>query len=145
MWQRIQTLYLLIATALVAALFFSLKAVVPGADGSFLEEYRYTAYLPYLILLVIIVLLDLIALASYKFRVLQMRTAVLAAIITLALQIWLVVDYTATSGSVVFRFTAIFPLVAVILDLLAARGIASDIMVAESVNRLRSRKKNSKK
>lgn len=145
MWQRIQTLYLAIATALMAALFFSLKAVVPGSDGNFVEEYRYTAYLPYLILLVIIVLLDFLALTTYKFRVFQMRTAVLASIITLALQIWLVVDYFATSGTVVFRFTAVFPLVAVILDLLAAKGIASDIMVAESVNRLRTKKKNSKR
>ena len=145
MWQRIQTLYLAIATALMAALFFCLKAVVPGSDGTFVEEYRYTAYIPYLILLIIIVLLDFLALTTYKFRVFQMRTAVLAAIITLALQAWLVVDYFATSGAVVFRYTAIFPLVAVILDLLAARGIASDIMVAESVNRLRSKKKNSKR
>jgi len=38
----------------------------------------------------------------------------------------------------------VFPIVAVIFDLLAARGIASDIMVAESVNHLRTRKKNRK-
>lgn len=144
MWQRVQTLYLALATGIIAALLFSLKAVVPGADGEWIEEYRYTAYIPYLILIIIITLLDFLALTTYKFRVFQMRTAVLAAIITLALQIWLVVDYFATSGDVVFRFTAIFPLVAFILDLLAVRGITSDILVAESVNRLRSSKKKRK-
>lgn len=144
MWQRIQTLYLVIATALMAAMLFSLKAVVPAADGTFAEEIRYTAYIPYLLLLIIIVLLDFLAMTTFRFRVFQMRTAVLAAIITLAFQAWLAVDYFATNGDVVFRYTAVFPAVAFILDLLAARGIASDIMVAESVNRLRSKKKNRK-
>lgn len=144
MWQRIQTLYLVIATALMAAMLFSLKAVVPAADGTFAEEIRYTAYIPYLLLLIIIVLLDFLAMTTFRFRVFQMRTAVLAAIITLAFQAWLAVDYFAINGDVVFRYTAVFPAVAFILDLLAARGIASDIMVAESVNRLRSKKKNRK-
>ena len=144
MWQRIQTLYLLIATALMAAMIFSLKAVVPGTDGEFIETYRYTAYIPYLILIIVIVLLDFLALTTYRFRVFQMRTAVLAAIITLALQAWLAVDFFTTKGDVLFRVTAVFPVVSFILDLLAAKGIASDIMVAESVNHLRSSKKNRK-
>ena len=144
MWQRIQTLYLALATALIAAMFFTLKAVVPGPDGSFLQEVKYTAYVPYLILLIVIVLLDFLALTTWRFRVFQMRTAVLAAIITLALQAWLAVDYFTADSSLVFRLTAVFPLVAVIFDLLAARGIASDIMVAESVNHLRTKKKNRK-
>ena len=144
MWQRIQTLYLALATGLIAAMLFSLKAVVPGPDGAFLQEVRYTAYLPYLILLIVIVLLDFLALTTYRFRVFQMRTAVLAALITLALQAWIAVDYFTADSSLVFRLTAVFPIVAVIFDLLAARGIASDIMVAESVNHLRTRKKNRK-
>ena len=141
MWQRIQTLYLAIATALMASLLFSLKAVAPGADGEFLQQFRYVAYIPYLILIVLITLLDLLALTTYRFREFQMRTAVLAAIITLALQVWLAVDYFSTMDTVVFRITAVFPLVSLICDLLAARGIMSDIMVAESVNRLRSSRK----
>ena len=144
MWQRIQTLYLALATGLIVAMLFSLKAVVPGADGSFVQEVKYTAYLPYLILLIIIALLDFLALTTFRFRVFQMRTAVLAALVTLALQAWIAVDYFTADSSLVFRVTAIFPLAAIIFDLLAARGIASDIMVAESVNHLRTRKKNRK-
>ena len=144
MWQRIQTLYLALATGLMAAMLFSLKAVVPGADGEFIQEIKYTAYVPYLILLIVIVLLDFLALTAFRFRVFQMRTAVLAAIITLALQAWIAVDYFTAEDSLVFRLTAVFPIVAFIFDLLAARGIASDIMVAESVNHLRTKKKNRK-
>ena len=73
-----QTLYLALATGLIAAMLFSLKAVVPGADGSFIQEIKYTAYVPYLILLIVIVLLDFLALTAFRFRVFQMRTAVLA-------------------------------------------------------------------
>ena len=144
MWQRIQTLYLALATGLIVAMLFSLKAVVPGPDGTFLQEFRYTSYIPYLILLIVIALLDFLALTTFRFRVFQMRTAVLAALITIALQAWIAVDYFSADKSMVFRITAIFPIVAVIFDLLAARGIASDIMVAESVNHLRTRKKNRK-
>jgi len=144
MWQRIQTLYLALATGLIVAMLFSLKAVVPGADGSFVQEVKYTAYLPYLILLIIIALLDFLALTTFRFRVFQMRTAVLTALITIALQAWIAVDYFTADKSLVFRVTAVFPILAVIFDLLAARGIASDIMVAESVNHLRTRKKNRK-
>ena len=142
MWQRIQTLYLVLATGLIAAMLFSLKAVVPGADGSFVQEIKYTAYVPYLILIIVIVILDFLALTAFRFRVFQMRTAVLAALITLALQVWIAVDYFTADSSLVFRLTAIFPLAALVFDLLAARGIASDIMVADSVNRLRTKKKN---
>ena len=144
MWQRIQTLYLAVATALAVVMLFSLKAVIPGSDGTFVQEFKYTAYLPYCILLIIIALLNFLALTTFRFRVFQMRTAVLAALITIALQVWIAVDYFTADPSIVFRITAVFPLVAVICDLLAARGIASDIMVAESVNHLRTRKKNRK-
>ena len=139
-----QTLYLALATGLIAAMLFSLKAVVPGADGSFVQEIKYTAYVPYLILLIVIVILDFLALTAFRFRVFQLRTAVLAAIITLALQAWIAVDYFTADDALVFRFTAVFPLIAFIFNLLAARGIASDIMVAESVNHLRTKKKNRK-
>ncbi|MCQ2138955.1 MAG: DUF4293 domain-containing protein [Bacteroidales bacterium] len=140
MWQRIQTLYIGIETALIAALFFGPKAVTAAGD-----EISYISYIPYLILLIIITIFNVLALMAYKQRVFQMRTMAMAAIVTLALQVWLAVDYIALMDTeYVFRFTAIFPLVAIILDVLAIRGIMSDIMVAESVNRLRSSRKHRK-
>ena len=138
MWQRIQTLYLAIATGLIVSMFFTLKAVVPAADGGVAETFRYVSYWPYLVLLAVITILDILALTGWKFRIFQMRTAILAALVTLALQAWLVVDYFTASEAVVFRFTAIFPILAVILDLLAARKIYADQLLVESVSRLRS-------
>lgn len=141
MWQRIQTLYIVISTALTAALFFSSKAV--AATG---ESISYISYVPYLILLIIISIFKILALMAYRQRVFQMRTMLMSAIVTLALQIWLAVDYIALYDSgYVFHFTAVFPLAALILDVLAIRGIASDILVAESMNRLRTSRKNRKR
>ena len=135
MWQRIQTLYLFLSTALMASLFFCDKA----------EGIPFIKYVPYLILLIIIVLLDFLALTTYKHRIFQMRTAVLAAIITIALQAWLVIDFFATYQDVMFRVPAVFPIVSVILDFLAARNIMADELMVRSASRLRSAKRNKKK
>lgn len=132
MWQRVQTLYLFLSTALAASMFFCDKT----ADLS------YVKYTPYLILLIIITLLNFLALTCWKFRVFQMRTAVLSAIITLALQIWIAVDFFTADKTAVFRISAIFPLVCVILDTLAARGILADELMVRSASRLRPSKRS---
>ena len=141
MWQRVQTLYLMIASALVAALFFSVKAFVFGPDGTHAQEFRYIAYTPYLILLIVVALLQVIALTTFKLRVLQMRTAVLSALILVALQGWLAVDFFTADKSVVFRWTAVFPLVAALLDVWAARAIFRDQLLVESLSSLRKRRR----
>lgn len=141
MWQRVQTLYLMIASALVAALFFSVKAFVFGPDGTHAQEFRYIAYTPYLILLIVVALLQVIALTTFKVRVLQMRTAVLAALILVALQGWLAVDFFTADKSVVFRWTAVFPLIAALLDVWAARAIFRDQLLVESLSSLRKRRR----
>ena len=141
MWQRVQTLYLMIASALVVALFFSIKAFVFGPDGTHAQEFRYIAYTPYLILLIVVALLQVIALTTYKVRVLQMRTAVLSALILVALQGWLAVDFFTADKSVVFRWTAVFPLVAALLDVWAARAIFRDQLLVESLSSLRKRRR----
>ena len=132
MWQRVQTLYLAISTALVAALFFCRKA----GDISFVS------YWPYLVLIILISLLNLLALTTWRVRVFQVRTTVLAALLTLALQAWLVVDFLVTGNDPIFHVPAVFPLVAVILDVLAARAIWADELLVRSSSRLRSSKRN---
>ena len=102
----------------------------------------FTVYLPYTVLLVIISLLNVLALTCYKFRIFQMRTAVLAAIITLALQVWLAVDYFTAAEGLRFHLTVLFPLAAVVCDLLAAKNIFSDELMVRSASRLRSSKKH---
>lgn len=134
MWQRIQTLYLLLATGLVVSLFFCPKA----------GDIPYTDYWPYLVLLIITGFLQVMALTTWKHRVFQMRTATLSAIILIALQGWLVYDFFSTHNNPVFSVTAVFPIVAAILDFLAARSILADEMLVRSADRLRAAKRKKK-
>lgn len=142
MWQRVQTLYLAISTILIGVLFFTSKAVTYDGEGGIQESFAFTAYLPYLILLIIIEALNILALTTYKHRIFQMRTAALSAIITLALQAWLVVDFVLTHDVMVFRVMALFPLFAAIFDFMAVRGILSDQMIVESANSLRKSRRD---
>lgn len=144
MWQRLQTLYLCIATGLIVALFFSVKAFTLGPGGVHSVELTYIKYTPYLILLILITILQLLAVFTFNARVFQMRTAVLSAILMIALQAWIGVDYFTADKKLIFRFTAVFPLVAAILNFIAARYILRDQLLVESVSHLRSRKKNHK-
>ena len=144
MWQRIQTLYLAVATGLVVALFFCVKSFSLGPGGAHVDELKYIQFFPYLTLLILTGLLQLIALGTFNVRVLQMRTAVLSGLLLIALQAWLAVDYFTAADGVVFKWTAIFPVLAAILDFMAARNILSDQLLVESISRLRSRKKNHK-
>lgn len=144
MWQRLQTLYLCLATGFVVALFFSVKAFTLGPGGVHAAELTYVKYTPYLILLILITILQLLAVFTFNARVFQMRTAVLAAILMIALQAWIGVDYFTADKEWIFKFTAVFPLVAAILNFIAARYILRDQLLVESVSHLRSRKKNHK-
>ena len=134
MWQRVQTLYLFLATALIAALFFCHKA----------GDVFYTDYWPYMVLLIVVAFLNVMALTTYKHRIFQMRTATLSAIILLGLQVWLVVDCIKTHNTPVFSLTAVFPVVAMILNLLAARGILADELLVRNSSRLRAAKRGKK-
>lgn len=132
------------ATGLVVALFFSVKAFTLGPGGVHAAELTYVKYTPYLILLILITILQLLAVFTFNARVFQMRTAVLAAILMIALQAWIGVDYFTADKEWIFKFTAVFPLVAAILNFIAARYILRDQLLVESVSHLRSRKKNHK-
>lgn len=129
---------------MIVALFFSVKAFTLGPGGVHSVELTYIKYTPYLILLILITILQLLAVFTFNARVFQMRTAVLSAILMIALQAWIGVDYFTADKEWIFRFTAVFPLVAAILNFIAARLILRDQLLVESVSHLRSRKKNHK-
>lgn len=131
MWQRVQTLYLFISTALIVSLLFCNKA----------GDIRFIAYIPYLILIVIIGLLDLLALTTWKFRIFQFRTVLLSTLLTIAFQVWLAVDFVVTGNNPVFHVPAVFPVVTVIFNILAARNIWADELMVRSSSHLRAAKR----
>ena len=100
----------------------------------------HVTYLWWLILLGTACFMQVVALLAYKFRLFQMRTTIIAALMLLGLQVWMaVVFFTGDKSS--FNMTAVFPVVAAILDAMAARGIFSDELIVRSSGRLRSSKK----
>lgn len=144
MWQRIQTLYLLISAALLAALCFSTAYTVSDPDGLLRVSY-WQLQKPYFgILLGILTALVALALVVYKSRILQMRLAVLSAIVALGMQCWLAWMYFSFEGPV-FSWTVIFPLIVTVCNMLAARGCFQDQLVVESAYRVRERRAHRKK
>ena len=140
MWQRIQTLYLLISTALVIALCLGTAYHVSGPDGLTDVSYWQLQKPFFGILLGILAFLVVLALVVYKSRILQMRLAVLSAVMALGMQGWLAWMYFHFEGPV-FSWTVIFPLVVCVCNFLAARGCFQDQLMVESAQRLRNRRK----
>jgi hypothetical protein len=145
MWQRIQTLYLLISAGLLAGMCFSNAYSFSTPEG--LQSLTWwQVQKPYFgILLGILTFLVVLALAVYKVRILQMRLAVLSAVIALGMQIWIgVMVYLSLEGTV-YSWTAIFPLVVCISNFLAARGCFQDQLMVESAYRVREMRRRNKK
>lgn len=140
MWQRIQTLYLAIATTLLASMFFCKFATIVGPQGNDLEI-MYWEKIPYVTLLAISTLGNIFSLLAFKIRMPQMRVATGAAILLLAFQCWIVVDLARNWNEMSFSVTALFPLIAAILDIMAARSILLDEAMVQSSARLRASKR----
>lgn len=132
MWQRIQTLYIGIATALSASMFFSRMATILGPEG--LEiDIRYYEKTPYLIMLIMLLTAGVCAIFSYKSRFLQARVCILSALMLLGFQIWLGIDFLRFRHDMVFSITLLFPLVAAALNIIAARSNLVDEMTLQAV------------
>ena len=143
MWQRIQTLYLAVATALLTSMFFCKFATILGPDGVEISI-KYFEKVPYLVLLAVALAGNVFSLFAFKIRIPQMRVATVAALILLAFQIWIIVDVVRGWNEMVFSVTALFPLVAMVLDILAARNIMLDEAMVQSASRQRASKRRRK-
>ena len=144
MWQRIQTLYLLVSLGLLIAMCLGTAYTLASPEGLFSVSY-WQLQKPYFgILLGLLTFVVALALVVYKGRILQMRLAVVSAIVALGMQIWLAWMYFSFEGAV-FSWTAIFPLLVCVSNLLAARGCFQDQLMVESAYRVRERRKHRNK
>ena len=73
-----------------------------------------------------------------------MRLSTLSAIVALGMQAWVAWMYFTFEGAV-FSWTAIFPLLVALSNLLAARGCFQDQLMVESAYRVRERRRRNKK
>jgi len=143
MWQRIQTLFLGISTAIIFSMFFCTFATIAGPEGTEVTI-RYSEKLPYLTLLIMLITSHIAAVASYRTFFLQARVSTIAALLALGFQIWLAVDIIVNRNDMSFSFTALFPLIASFLDFVAAKKSMVDEMTIQAVKGVRKSRKNRK-
>ena len=140
MWQRIQTLYIGIATALTAAMFFCRMATILGPEGNDIDI-RYYEKLPYLMMLIMLLTAGVCAVFTYKSRLLQARVCILTALMLIGFQIWLGIDFIRYHNDMVFSITLLFPIVSAILNAIAARGNLVDEMTLQAVKSAKKARK----
>ena len=121
-------------------MFFSRVATIMAPGGEE-ETIMYYQKIEYLLFLIMLFTANAICLFSFKARILQMRLAVITVIMLAAFQIWLGVDMVRNREEMTFSFTAVFPAIAMILDLMAARNIFLDEAMVRAASHLRGARK----
>ncbi|MBR0340460.1 MAG: DUF4293 domain-containing protein [Alistipes sp.] len=155
MIQRIQTVYLLLATALMSlTLFLPLATIWQGGNEIIIKAWfvdgtvGFNAPLPlYLVILLsLTTILPLITIFLYKKRMVQIRFCVSEIVLLLgsaafiALYCYRMCDVLAElmqDINFTLGFAALMPIVAIIPVVLAIRGIAKDEALVRSLDRIR--------
>lgn len=153
MIQRIQTLFLLIVSALLGILIASPFATVIKESSQLIFTLRVfevvapvgqrveLSLLPVVILTLLCISISIITILLFRKRMLQIRLCVANTILLLGLQGLLYyysrVAVSIIEGSTSFHLTFIFPLVCAILTFLALRAVARDEALVRSSDRLR--------
>ena len=141
MWKKIHTIYSIIATLLSASMFFFSFATILGPEGVELKIMYYEK-LPYLFMLIMLLAAGVCSIFTYRNGFLQARVCILTALMLIGFQIWLGVDFLRFRTDMVFSISAIFPIVAAILNVLAARGALVEGMTLQTAEKvLKSKKK----
>jgi len=144
MWQRIQTLYLGIAAAIVFAMFFCTFATIIGPDGAKITIV-YSEKTAYLSLMIMMFIAQVAAIASLKAFFLQARVAAIAGLLAIGFQIWLGIDIIRNMDMMSFNITALFPLVVTALDFMSAQRSMVDEMTLQAVKSTRKNRRKKQK
>lgn len=144
MWQRIQTLYIAIATGLTVSMFFCNIAGIIGPGGEEITI-RYYEKSSYLVLMIMVLTANVCALFSFKSRFLQARVCMIACLLLVGFQIWLGIDFIRLRNDMIFNITGVFPAAAAILNVLAARAAMIDELTLTAVGSARKARKAKKK
>ncbi|MDR3350487.1 MAG: DUF4293 domain-containing protein [Prevotellaceae bacterium] len=130
MLQRIQTLYLLLACGLLASLFFIPVCETAGGATAYSDDAGL------LVLLILSIAAALGALVLYRRRTWQIRLCILNSIVLTGFQGWIACYFFTAEAA--FSVSAVFPLIAAILTLMAARYIARDDALVRNTGRIRN-------
>lgn len=147
MIQRIQTVYMLLSAILIGLLFTMPFAEIAQEGQLYLFDIRGIVYQDKVTengmaiagLIGIILILHVVALFMYKKRVLQIRLLVLSILLDIGLfgMFFFFTYYTFDDADISFKIAVVFPIIAIILDYLAIRGIGKDEALIRSLDRIR--------
>lgn len=154
MIQRIQTLYLLLASIAIGLLFF-FPVTELLVDKQFLFLFRYRGLyelkdgaeilsihsVPLALLFSINLLLSLITIFLYKNRNLQMRICIINILLLLGslglMYYYIRIAFSGFEAVTHYTIFALMPVIAAILIFMAYRGIRKDELLVRSVERIR--------
>lgn len=152
MVQRIQTVYLLVATILIGSIFAYPIAELLSSEGQLFifnfnglsienEAGLYFLTIPPIILLGTIALIPLVSMFLYKKRIIQMRLNSFNIILMIGyvgLNYYYIQNFSKQlDGVVSYEIAAIFPFIAAVLTYLAIRAIGKDEALIKSMDRIR--------
>ncbi|OFX26819.1 MAG: hypothetical protein A2033_11400 [Bacteroidetes bacterium GWA2_31_9] len=150
MIQRIQTLFLIVSTAILSLLYiFPLTEFSDDNSqifnfsvfGIFADNEEIISTIPLLILLSIVVLLSLISIFAFKNRSLQMRLSVFNILVLIgfigmfAFYIFNTAD--SINANIHYTIFSVMPVISIILIYLAYRAIKRDEELVRSADRIR--------
>ena len=147
MIQRIQSLYLTVTVILCATLFALPFAEIAtngsvylfNSKGISLDGVVQQSGVFVVIVIALIAVLHLISIFSYKNRMLQKKIVLVGMISLLGLfgLLFYYSYFSFTGAKISFQTGFIFPLIAIIIDYLAIRGIDKDEALIRSIDRIR--------
>lgn len=150
MWQRFQTLLLLICAGLLIAMFSAdmCYVMVPAEGSASGELTRYAIKFvnrsQFIIFTFVTLALSVIAIFYYKARVLQIRICIINILLLVAYQIWILVSFFQLKSVYTFTVATLFPFACIVLLLLAIRYIWRDESEVIAYHIIRKNKKNGK-
>ena len=145
MIQRKQSIWLLLAALLNAAVFLGANFSIETRIQNVLQTNRYTVlqHLPSTLFILAAIVLSLIAIFLFRKRPLQMKISLLALLATMAYCFinWMRIKEIFANNKLIsnysFGLASITPYFAIVFILLACLGIRKDEKLVKSLDRLR--------
>lgn len=156
MIQRVQSVYLLLITVLMSFFLVHPYAFIRLTDNQILNfsahkiEYTlngestavYKKTIPVVVLVLIIGLISLVNIFLFQRRILQMRICLFNGVFIVMLLIIMFIYYSSAMHAHAlahhtWRIAAVFPVIALVIDVMAYRSIQSDEILVDSYNRIR--------
>ena len=156
MIQRVQSVYLLLVTVVMSFLIVSPYARMVDADNQILifkshaivieansgEPHTYKSTIAIISLVLLTSLISFVCIFLYNRRLIQIRICIINTVLLIMLLFVMYLYYKITYNNLdvtdhSFRISAIFPMISIVLTIMAYRAIRHDDMLVNSFDRLR--------